>query len=127
MSGKLLAQARLDAQKFVTSGGFEVDITLSTPDANTTIILTGLGTGRWVKFDNEGNSVNSAKNSITISEKTLNDLEYPVRSEKTGKVKLYGHKVSHLDSNGTPKNYVIEECYPNGSLGLIICILGDSE
>lgn len=126
-AGKILAQARIDAAKFTEAGGFQVDVALTTPDGNTTVNIQGTGCGRWVNYDNDGNTVNATKNSIRFAESTLKGLDYPVRSPNTGHVKLKGHKVSCLDNNGDLKNYFIEEVYPNGTTGLIVCMLGESE
>jgi hypothetical protein len=125
-AGKILAQARIDAAKFTTMGGFQVDVTLTTPDGSVSVNVQGTGSGRWVNFDNEGNSVNAGKNHIRFAESTLNDAGYTVRSAGTGKVKLIDHQVSYMDVNGNMKNYCITECYPNASTGLIICMLGEA-
>ncbi len=125
-AGKILAQARIDAAKFTDAGGFQVDVTLTTKDGSVSVTTTGTGSGRWVLFDNEGNGVNAGKNSVRFAESTLNAANYPVRNSN-GKVAMRGHKVSYLDANGILQNYVIEEVFPNATLGLIICIMGDSE
>lgn len=125
-AGKILAQARIDAAKFTESGGFQVDVTLTTPDGSVSVNVTGTGSGRWVMFDNEGNGVNAGKNSIRFAESTLNNAGYTVRSQKNGKVNLYHHKVSFLDANGKLQKYLIEEVFPNATTGLIICMMGDA-
>lgn len=125
-AGKILAQARIDAAKFTEAGGFQVDVTLTTPDGSVSVDVTGTGSGRWIMFDNEGNGVNAGKNSIRFVESTLNGLGYPVRNSN-GKVAIRKHKVNYLDSNGNLQTYLIEEVYPNGTTGLIICIMGDAE
>jgi hypothetical protein len=126
MTGKILAQARKDALKFVTSGGFQDDIILTAPDG-TMLAFSCLTSGRWQSYtDDNGKVVASASNHINIPEKVLTDAEYPVRSLTTGKVKLEGHKVQAKDNNGTVLNFVINTCYPNSSTGLIMCILGQA-
>lgn len=127
MQGKLLAQARKDALKFATSGGFQDDIILTTPDGSLTITCSVLVTGRWQSFmDDNGKIVNSASNHICIPEAVLTALAYPVRSLTTNKVKLENHKVQAKDNNGTIFNFVINSCYPNSTTGLIVCILGQA-
>lgn len=128
MLGKLLAAVRSDAAKFATSGGFQDDIILTTPDGSKTITCTVLVTGRWQSFMNEnGKIVNSASNHICIPEAVLTAQEYPVRSGTTGKVKLENHKVTAKDNNGDTFKFVVDECYPNSSTGLIVCILGEAK
>ena len=68
--------------------------------------------------------VNSESFHILIHEQVLIDGEYPVRSEKSGKVKMENHRVIFMDNNGVPHNFVVNEGYPNGTTGLIVCILG---
>jgi hypothetical protein len=125
MQGKLLAAIRRDAQKFATAGGFEEDITLTNPGGTQTITLTGLATGRWQSYlDTDGKLVNSASYHISVPEKALTDLEYVVRSPTSGKVKLENHRVTVKDNTGVPRNYVVNECFPNSTTGLIVLILG---
>jgi hypothetical protein len=128
MTGKLLAQARKDALKFVTSGGFEDDITITSPDGTNVLAFTGWVSGRWQSFvDDNGRIVASASNHVNIPESVLTAAEYPVRSETTGKVKLEGHKIQANDNNGVVWKFVIDKCYPNSTTGLIMCILGQSK
>ncbi len=125
-AGKILAAARIDAAKFTEAGGFQVDVSLTTPSGSVTVNIQGTGSGSWVNYDNDGNTVNAQKNSIRIAESTLKNLGYPVRNPN-GQVKLRTHKVSYMDNNGDEKNYLIEEVYPNANTGLIVCMLGNSE
>ncbi len=123
MSGSLLNKVRQDALKYATEGGFEEDITLTTPNGLTVLNLKGLATKHWINFDTDGAPVNSKNAHITISESDLVTANYPVRSGD--EVFLRNHKVSVKDSTGSSKEYVIKEWYPNETLGLIVCILGD--
>lgn len=125
MSGAQLAQARADMQQIATAGGFVVDINLTTPTDSLSVDVTGLGTGMFLNMDNEGNTVNASKFHISIPEKVLTDLTYPVRNGK-GNVALIDHKVAVKDNTGTLRHYVINQCFPNSTLGLIVCILGKS-
>ncbi|MBB6236495.1 hypothetical protein HDC90_001107 [Pedobacter sp. AK013] len=127
MQGRLLQAARRDLNKIVSSGGFEDDIILSTPDGTITVEVKGLTTGITERYDNEGNKVNSSKTHVSIPEETLLLLAYPVRSVKSGKVALLDHKVKVNDSNGNTQSFVITETNPNATTGLIICFLGRSE
>ena len=122
----LLRQARLDAAKIITSGGFGADITLTTKNGATTVTVKGLCTGSWISLDTDGNPVNSTKNHVDIPEQALIDLSYPLRNA-ANKVDLEGHKVSFKASNGDTLNFVVSESYPNGTLGLIICMLGKAK
>lgn len=124
MSGNILQAARRDAQKYVTKGGFEEDITLSTPDGATILNITGLATKHHINFDTEGNQVNSKNVHICIVESELQAAGYPVRDANT-EVNLLRHRVSMPDSTGNTKDYIVRENLPDEALGLIVCILED--
>jgi len=122
--GRILDIARRDAQRYVTTGGFADEITLTTPSNDKTITISGLASKHFINFDSDGNSINSKNAHITISETVLKDNSYPVRNARD-EVTLIKHKVAVKDSTGDVKNYVILENFPDETLGLIVCILGD--
>lgn len=126
MSGKLLQQARKDAARFATAGGFEENILLKTKDESIELAVKGLTSHHTQPFDTEGSPVASKSEHITISELDLITAEFPYTSANTGKIKLNGYKVVKPDNTGELKNYVITETLPNKTTGLIVCILGDA-
>lgn len=116
-----------DIKKITTDlSGFGVDINLTTPDDLTTVNFIGLHTKHHLGIDTEGNQVNTKNAHIAISEQELIDKSplYPIRNANK-EVDLKGHKVIVKDSTGVNKNYVIREWYPDETIGLIVCILGD--
>lgn len=125
MSGNLLNIARRDAKKYITKGGFEVDIILTSP-ADVVLATTGLASKHWINFDADGNSINSKNAHICISESDLSDNGYPVRNADE-EIYLKDHRVSVKDSSGILKEFVIKEWFPSETVGLIVCILGDYE
>jgi hypothetical protein len=124
MSGNLLAKARRDVKKFIKSGGFQEDISLITPDGTTTLITAGLASKHWINFDSDGLPINSKNAHICIDEDVLTVNDYPYR-DADGDISLKKHKIDVKDSSGIIKNYVIKEWFPDETLGLIVCILGD--
>lgn len=122
--GSLIELAKRDAKRFVTSGGFEEPLTISTPNGLLKIALTGWATKHHITFDNEGNQVNAKNVHVTLNEELLTSLGYPVRNAR-GEVNLMGHLVSFADSSKLIKNYIVRENYPDEVLGLIVLILGD--
>lgn len=126
MSGSILQKARRDARKYITRGGGEENITLTSADGLTVLETTGWNTKHWINFDTDGNSVNSKNAHISLSESLLAESNYPVRNS-SGEVYLKKHRVSVSDSTGNVKEYVITEWFPNETLGIIVCILGDYE
>ena len=124
MSGKLLDRARKDAKKYVTKGGFQEKITLTTPDSSISIETTGFASKHWINFDTDGNASNSKNAHICLDETELIKANYPVRNADK-EVYLLRHRVAVEDSSKEVKNYVIIESFPDETLGLIVCILGD--
>ena len=124
MAGDLLNTARIDAKSYITAGGFEENIVLTSPSPSPVILeTTGFATKHHISFS-EGEVVNSKNAHICIDENSLAEQDYPVRNED-GEVHLKNHRVSVKDSSGELKEYVIIEWFPNETLGLIVCILGD--
>lgn len=123
MSGKLMDAARADAQLYVTAGGFESDIKITTPDGNIILNTTGIATKHHISFDTDGTPFHGKNAHITLSEKTLSDAGYPVRVDE--EINLLKHLITVKDSSGVDKNYVITQNLPDEFLGLIVCVLGD--
>lgn len=124
MAGNLLKAARADAKRYTSSGGFEEDITIKTPNGAITANITGAATKHHISFDSDGNQINSKNAHIRIVEDDLVALEYPVRNA-SGEVELINHLVSVPDSSLVVRNYIILETFPNETMGVIVCILGD--
>lgn len=124
MAGKLLNRARLDAKKYITRGGFEEDITLIAPNGGPTLETKGWATKHWINFESDGNPINSKNAHICIDETLLTEAGYPLRNSDQ-EVHLKNHRVAVKDSSGIVKNYIVNEWFPDETLGLIVCILGD--
>lgn len=87
--------------------------------------IVGLHTKHHLSLSPEGIPMNSKNASIAISEGNI-PVGYPFRNTN-GEVRLKGHKCNVVDSTGIIKNYIIREWFPDESVGLIVCILGDFE
>lgn len=124
MSGNLFQLAKRDAKFFVSNGGFEEDIELVTPSKDKLLSLTGFATKHHINFDSDGNPINTKNVHICIDESVLVANGYPVRNAK-GEIFLKNHQVSFADSSGIVKTYVVRENFPDETLGLIVCVLGD--
>lgn len=123
MSGKLLKAARRDLRNFTSTGGFEEDIEMINPDGSVIINFKNLHTKHHLKFDSEGNTINSMTASITVLDSVLIELNYPYRNSK-GKVDFKGHKVNVSDSVSVRK-YVVNEFIPSDTFGMYKLILGN--
>lgn len=128
MPGRLILQARKDWQRHTSSGGFEEDITFQTPEsvvAPFEVIVQGLAIKHNLKVDTDGNAVSSKNVHITVSEALLVAAGYPVRNAKN-EVDLIDHKIKYADSSGNGlQEYVILQAFPDETVGIITCILGD--
>lgn len=121
----LLTQIRMDvAQITGDTGGFATSILFETP-AGQEYTIPGTRTKHHLGFDPvNGNRKNVRTASISVSESALKAASYPYRNV-AGEVHLATHKVSYADASGRVCKYVIREWYPDETLGLIVCILGD--
>lgn len=124
MSGSLLIQARKDAIKYLTKGGFQENISLETPSKSQIIDITGIYTSHHKSYDTEGSPVNSKSSHILIKEKDLIDANYPYKNPRTGNIDLKKHRILVKNSSNVVQKYIINEAYPSETFGLISCILG---
>lgn len=120
----LLDQAKEDL-KDITSDPEEWgrSILFQGPNGETATVV-GLHSKHHLKIDTEGNPINSKNAHISVSESLLVEQDYPVRNAER-EVSLRNHKVTVVDSTGDNCVYQIKEAFPDESVGLIICILGD--
>jgi len=116
-----------DAKFIINSGGYQIDIQMTTKDGDKTVNIKGWAVKVSGSFDSDGNQVNTKNVHITIDEEALTKLGYPVRTNKKGieEVDLIQHKVNFADSTGIVKNYIVRENIPDENLGLITLWLGD--
>lgn len=122
----LLEQAKKDIKDITTNlDGWGVSIVFTAPD-DSTVTIRGLHTKHHMAIDEDGHRVNSKNAHISFAEESLTDAAYIVR-DASGSVNLTGHRVTVKDSTGIDKNYVIREVFPDETIGLIACILGDFE
>jgi len=119
--------AKEDWQQITTDtvSGAGIPITLISPGADVANIV-GIATKHHIGIDDEGNVVNTKNVHISFSEKQLTDASYPTR-DSDGEVSLYGHKATWIDSTGSSITYAIREFFPDETMGVILCILGDLE
>lgn len=121
----LLQRAQSDAQRFISDlNGFAVQVHFTAPDG-TEATVAGVFSNHNVGVSEQNVPVNSQKASVTVSEQTLVDAEYPVR--KNGVVALEAHKVSYKDSTGVLKNYRVAEVFSDRTVGNVVLILQRSD
>jgi hypothetical protein len=122
--GSLLDQAREDIKQITSNlNDFAIPATFTAPTAETKDINV-IHSKHHTSIDTDGRRVNSKNASLSFSESLM--VGYPVRDNK-GEVNLKGHLVQVPDSTGVVKTYSINQWYPDETLGLIVCIIGDYE
>lgn len=119
----LYDQAIKDAQRFTSDAqGFGVTMTITAPTSETVTFL-GLTVKTNLGINTDGVAINSKRAVVSFSEKYLTDAGYPVRAG--GNVHIEGHRLDVKDSTGTVCAYVIQQCYPDETIGILTCILED--
>jgi hypothetical protein len=120
----LMEQAQIDANLITTNLiDFSTEFTITSP-TNIVFVGKGLFIKHHLGIDTDGNAVNSKKASLTFAERSM--LNYPLRNANL-QVNLRSHKISVKDSTGLVANYMVREWFPDETIGLIVCILGDFE
>lgn len=121
----LLDIIKEDIEAITSDGdGFARSITMTAPTLET-VTFNGLHSKHHLGFDSEsGRDVNTKNAHIAVSEKFLTDANYPVRNA-AGEVDLKNHKVRVEDSTGVEWTYKVEQWFPDETIGLIVCILGN--
>lgn len=114
-----------DAKHYINAGGYEVDITMFTPDKLITFNLTGWAVKHVISFDSDGNQVNTKISRVTVDEDVLVGKGVTVRNAR-GEIALLNYKVKFVDSSGVLRGYNVREQLPNQNLGLIMLILEDA-
>lgn len=120
----LVDRAREDVKQIISNqNDFGCSMVLAAPTGET-ITIFGLHTKHHMGVDSDGIKVNTKNAHISFAESLM--IGYPVR-DLSGEVNLKGHTVTVKDSTGNDASYMIREWFPDETVGLIVCILGDFE
>jgi hypothetical protein len=120
MAGQILQQARLDAQKILSEGGFENDITITKGEE--ICECKGWAPVHHVKIDTDGQPINSRQAHVTVHEGNLTGLT--VRNSE-GAVTLRNAVVQFADVTGVVKKYSVKENFADDTIGVIVLILSN--
>ncbi len=122
-----LIQRAKEAIERITSDpeGFAVPLLFRSKTGETAAVF---GTARKIHLvqESQGQPMNGKDASCSVSEKFLTDLNYPVR-DSSNECIMKDDFVTITDSAGTAWEYKIREIWPDETIGLIVCILGDFE
>lgn len=116
----LLSDIQQDIQD-ITSNADEFGVEMTISNGTDSITVVGLHAKRHLMDDTDGNNISTRKSYVSFSESLMTG--YPVRINNV--VSMIGHTVTVPDSTGTRYTYVINQSYPDETVGLIVCILGN--
>jgi hypothetical protein len=146
----MLSFAREDWKRFVTAGGFQVDLTFTSPvpfssqnvvtvdgyqvitiggktivtiNSDKSLTIKGIYAQHHNSISTDGTPINAKLTRVSFAESSLTLAGYPVRS--SGEVNLRNHLIDFADSTGVLKHYKIKEWFPDETVGIITCILGN--
>jgi len=123
----MLEQAQADIKRIRTDpNGFTRPMNFISKDGISLATIRGMHAKIHMAIDTEGQNVNSKKATVSISESSLTDLGYPTRNAN-GECSLKDDKVDVVDSTGILCHYIIREIFPDETIGLVVCVLGDLE
>lgn len=122
-----MERAQADIKRITSDlNGFAKSITFLSCDELQTATINGIHSKINLSVDTEGNTINSRKAHISFSESLLTDQGYVTRNDD-GVVNLKNHLVTVIDSTGTSVQYIVREVFPDETVGLMVCMLGDFE
>ncbi len=120
----LLTKAKEDLQRF-SQADFSVEMTVENPNPVQSVTIRAFASSHHLSIDPEtGLPVNVRNTHVSISEQVLIDAGYTVR-DTNGEVNMINHFVTYTNSAGQSKKFKINQTFPDETLGLIVCILGD--
>ena len=122
MSQRILDLAKKSSKQFLKKQGQTIFMT----DRNDLRVETvGFSTNHWIEYETEGNPIDSKSIHICVDEDDLTSKNYTLK--RNDEVDLRGHKIELSHSGGQVKTFVVDRWFPDRTLGLIVCILGDYE
>ena len=125
--GGITTHAYLLAARILNSKGhFATDVTFDNRN-ETVVVCPALVVRHHLKgIDMDGNVVDGLVARVTVSEKQLVDLEYPVRNiDKL--VAMKDHRVSYTDENGIARDYIIKQQLPSDTIGVLMFGLAENK
>jgi hypothetical protein len=120
----LTTRAKADAERITSDLNGWGSAMLFTAKTGETADVGGRHSKHHTSFDSQGQKLNGKSAYVSIAEKYLTELNYPVRDDSR-EVIMVGDLVTVGDSTGQSWTYKIREVYPDERLGLIVCILVD--
>lgn len=126
--GRITDLAKRDIARITSDKqGFGIDATFYPPGGEDPVVITVIHTKHHLGVDPETRIWGNTKNAhISFSEQFAVQLGYVIRNQAR-EVFLQKHKVVVKDSTGEEWTYRIDQWFPDETVGLICCLLGDWE
>lgn len=117
----VIDKAKVDSKRYTQ----EISLTFYRVLGTGEKTIKGIATRHHLGIDGQtGERVNSRTTQCTITESLLTDQSYTTR-DASGNVNLVNTYVKYADCTGVTKKYKIIQVFPDDTLGLITCVLGD--
>ena len=121
----LKERAKRDIERITSNTDEWAQTMLLEAPTGETLTVSGLHTRHSLGVDAQLQKwANTPNAHVSISEQQLIDGGYPYKDEE---VAMQNHKVTVTDSAGQSRTYRIDQWFPNKTIGLITCILGEYE
>ena len=130
MAGALFNQVRRDNQKFIETGGYETDVTITSKNKTVTIIAPGSVTLHNTQIDPDtGGYANVKQAHLLINTQTLIDAGFPVytSTKRPNDPILKKALIEFADANGKVHKMIADDVRPSNTFGCITILLGEYE
>lgn len=118
----ILDRARADMQTITSNPNDWGTSAVFTAPTSETATVNVLHTKHKTAYTDDGEMVNIQIASIAVAEALLTAVSYPTRDAEN-EVYFQDHTVTCADSSGTVRNYIVDQWFPDETLGLIVLIL----
>lgn len=123
----MIERAQAAVKKYRSDpNGFTKRMTFTREDGSKSVVVYGMHSKIHMTTTTIGETINGKRPHVSVSESSLTDLGYPTRNSNN-EVSMINDRIMVVDSSGQNCQYVITQTFPDETLGLIVCILGDSE
>lgn len=123
----LMDQAKADIKRISSDlNGFARSLSFVSKDGSQSATINGLHSNINLWMNTQGEAVTTSKVHISFSESLLNDMNYTTR-DADNKCLLKDHLVTVVDGTGKAVKYVIDQVWPDDTVGFIVCLLGAYE
>ena len=128
MAGALLDIMRADNKFILDQGGFQTDLTITSKDGLTTIVVFATVTLHHTQIDPDTGLYANVKNGhFVLNTETLEELGFPVfaSTKRPNDPYLKDARVEFLDASGKLQKMICNDVRPSNTFGCISVLLGE--